>query len=115
MFDELEDQCFQFDKKIQLQLAVESGKLSQSELDEKVVALRTAKRHTNRARELYEKANSMEEMISLQSLHSNVTVFPEFIALMATEVKNLKAQAKTEVKAKSQQTYMCVLIFKPYP
>ena len=41
LFDELENQCFELDKKIQMELAADS-----EENDEKIVALRASQQHS---------------------------------------------------------------------
>ena len=56
-FDELENQCFELDKKVQLQLAVDSEQLPETVVDEKILALRAAQEHrvfTGKTSQLYE-------------------------------------------------------------
>ena len=77
-FDELQKQCFELDKRIQLQLAVESKQLAETDVNEKIQALRAAQQHCSQARQLYEKANTLQELLNLQCLHSNVTIMPAY-------------------------------------
>ena len=55
-FDVLEDQCFELDKKIQMQLSIQNSQLSESDSDEKILALRAAQQHSNQARQFREKS-----------------------------------------------------------
>ena len=50
LFDELEEQCFELDKKILMKLAVQSGQLSKEDSSEKILALRAAQQHPNQAK-----------------------------------------------------------------
>lgn len=92
LFDELENQCFQLDKKIQMELATYSD-----ENDEKILALRAAQQHSRQARELHEKANSLQELLNLQSLHSDVNIMPAYFTTMQGEIDNLLENANQQV------------------
>lgn len=96
IFDDLEDQCFELDKKIQLQLAVESGQLAEEECNEKVLPLRTASRHKIRAGELRENAEALQEMLTMQSMHSQETLMLNISALQ-NEVARMQKQTQQEV------------------
>ena len=68
LFDELENQCFELDKKIQMALAGDS-----EENDEKFQAFRAAQlQFTRTAQQFNEKGNYLQELLNLQSLHPNV-------------------------------------------
>ena len=68
LFDELENQCFELDKKIQMALAGDS-----EENDEKFQAFRAAQlQFTRTAQQFNEKGNYLQELLNLQSLHANV-------------------------------------------
>ena len=58
-------------KKIEMMLAGDS-----EENDEKIQAFRAAQLHTRQAQKFHEKANSLEELLNLQSLHANVHIMP---------------------------------------
>ena len=96
LFDDLEDQCFELDKKIHLQLAVESGQLAEEECDDKLLALRTASQHKIRARELRENAEALQEMLTMQAMHSQETLMLNISALQ-NEVARMQKQAQEEV------------------
>lgn len=89
LFDELENQCFELDKKIQMVLAGDS-----EENDEKIQALRAAQLHTRQAQQFNEKANYLQELLNLQSLHANVDIMPAYFTLLQEEI------AKTPWKCK---------------
>lgn len=96
IFDDLEDQCFELDKKIQLQLAVENGQLAEEECNEKILVLRTANQHKIRARELHENAEALQEMLTMQAMHSQETLMLNITALQI-EVARMQKQAQEEV------------------
>ena len=96
LFDDLEDQCFELDKKIHLQLAVESGQLAEEECDDKLLALSTASQHKIRARELRENAEALQEMLTMQTMHSQETLMLNISALQ-NEVARMQKQAQEEV------------------
>jgi len=98
LFDELEEQCFELDKKIHMKLAVQSGQLSESNSSERILALRAAQQHRNQAKQFHENANRLQELSNLQSLHSNVIIMPAYITAMQTEIAKLLENAKQEVK-----------------
>ena len=92
LFDELENQCFALDKKIQMMLAGDS-----EENDEKVQAFRAAQLHTRQAQKFHKKANSLQELLNLQSLHANVHIMPAYFTLLQEEIDKLLGNAKEEV------------------
>ena len=91
LFDELENQCFAMDKTIQMMLAGDC-----EENDEKIQAFRAAQLHTRQAQKFHEKANSLEELLNLQSLHANVHIMPAYFTLLQ-EIDKLLGNAKEEV------------------
>ena len=97
LFDELEGQCFELDKKIQLQLAEDKEQLPETVVDEKILALRAAQQHGSQARQFHEKANSLQELLDLQSLHSHVTIMPAYITTLQNEIEKLLENARNEV------------------
>ena len=92
LFDELENQCFELDKKIQMVLAGDS-----EENDEKIQAFRAAQLHTRQAQQFNEKANYLQELLNLQSLHANVNIMPAYFTLLQEEIDKLLGNAKEEV------------------
>ena len=94
LFDELENQCFALDKKIQMMLAGDS-----EENDEKIQAFRAAQLHTRQAQKFHKKANSLQELLNLQSLHAkyNVHIMPAYFTLLQEEIDKLLGNAKEEV------------------
>ena len=54
--------------------------------DERILALRAAHQHYSQAQQLHEKANSLQELLNLQSLHSDVTIMPAFLTSMQNEI-----------------------------
>ena len=80
------------DKKIQIMLAGDS-----EENDEKIQAFRAAQLHTRQAQKFHEKANSLEELLNLQSLHANVHIMPAYFTLLQEEIHKLLGNAKEEV------------------
>lgn len=95
LFDELEKQCFELDLRIQL---VETEMLPETDVDDKIQALRAAQKHRSQARELHQKANTLQELLNLQHLHSDVTIMPAYIEAMQKEIQKLLENAKQEVK-----------------
>ena len=93
LFDKLENQCFELDKKIQMVLAGDS-----EENDEKIQAFRAAQLHTRQAQQFNEKANYLQELLNLQSLHANVDIMPAYFTLLQEEIDKLLGNAKEEVK-----------------
>ena len=92
LFDEVENQCFELDKKIQMVLAGDS-----EENDEKIQAFRAAQLHTRQAQQFNEKANYLQELLNLQSLHANVNIMPAYFTLLQEEIDKLLGNAKEEV------------------
>ena len=89
LFDELENQCFELDKKIQMVLAGDS--------DERMVKNPAAQLHTRQAQQFNEKANYLQELLNLQSLHANVNIMPAYFTLPQEEIDKLLGNAKEEV------------------
>lgn len=84
-----------------MQLSIQNGQLSESDSDEKILALRAAQQHCNQARQFREKANSLQELLNLQSLHSQVTIMPAYITSLQNEIdRRLHENANQEVKRK---------------
>ena len=108
LFEELENQCFELDKKIQLQLAVDSELLPETVLDEKMLALRTAQQHRSQARQFHEKANSLQELLNLQTLHSQVTIMPAYITALQNEIETLLENTNQEVQKPTCLFQFCV-------
>ena len=98
LFDELENQCAELDKRIQMELAADSDRN-----DERILALRAAHQHYSQVQQLHEKANSLQQLLNLQSLHSDVTIMPAFLMSMQNEIDRLLKDAKEEV------TKQCIL------
>ena len=96
-FDELEDQCFMLDKIIQLQLAAGNQQLPETVVNNKILALRSAQQHRSQARQLQEKANTLQELLNSQYLHSNVTIMPAYSEAMQNEIEKLLENADQEV------------------
>ena len=93
LFDELENQCFALDKKIQMMLAGDS-----EENDEKIhSAFRADQLQTRKAQQFHEKANSLQELLNLLSLHANVNIMPAYFTLLQEEIDKLLGNAKEEV------------------
>ena len=59
LFDELENQCFAMDEKIQMMLAGDC-----EEKDEKIQAFRAAQLYTRQEKKFHEKANSLQELLN---------------------------------------------------
>ena len=72
--------------------------------DERILALRAAHQHYSQAQQLHEKANSLQEWLNLQSLHSDVTIMPAFFTSMQNEIDRLLKDAKEEVLNKTVYT-----------
>ena len=66
------------------------------ENDEKIQAFRAAQLHTRQAQQFHEKANSLQEMLNLQSLHANVYIMPAYSTLLQ-EIDKLLGNALEEV------------------
>ena len=97
LFDELENQCFELGKKIQMVLARDS-----EENDEKIQAFRAAQLHTRQAQQFNEK--------NLASLHANFNIMPAFFTLLQEEINKLFGNAKEEVTI----IYLCFPVSKLY-
>ena len=69
-----------------------------SEENEKIQALRAAQLHTRQAQQFNEKANYLQELLNLQSLHANVDIMPAYFTLLQEEIDKLLGNAKEEVK-----------------
>ena len=89
LFDEVENQCFELDKKIQMVLAGDS--------DERMVKNPAAQLHTRQAQQFNEKVNYLQELLNLQSLHANVNIMPAYFTLPQEEIDKLLGNAKEEV------------------
>lgn len=98
LFDKLEEQCFELDKMIHMKLVVQSGQLSEENSSEKILALRAAQQHRNQAKQFHKNANTLHELLNLQSLHSDVVIMRAYITAMQTEIAKLLDNAKQEVK-----------------
>ena len=83
---------------IHMKLAVQSGQLSEENSSEKILALRAAQQHHNQAKQFHENSNTLQELLDLQSLHSDVVIMPAYITAMQTEIAKLLDSAKQEVK-----------------
>lgn len=115
LFDKLEEQCFELDKMIHMKLVVQSGQLSEENSSEKILALRAAQQHRNQAKQFHKNANTLHELLNLQSLHSDVVIMRAYITAMQTEIAKLLDNAKQEVKeilTKSPYTNMIHLSTK---
>ena len=64
------------------------------ENDEKIQAFRAAQLHTRQAQKFHEKANSLQELLNLQSLHANVHIMPAYFTLLQEEIDKLLGNAK---------------------
>nr|XP_058953172.1 uncharacterized protein LOC131780576 [Pocillopora verrucosa] len=73
------------------------------ENDEKIQAFRAAQLHTRQAQKFHEKANSLEELLNLQSLHANVHIMLVYFTLLQEEIHKLLGNAKEEEKLLSEQ------------
>ena len=103
LFDELENQCFELGKKIQMVLARDS-----EENDEKIQAFRAAQLHTRQAQQFNEKAK--DALLNLASLHANVNIMPAFFTLLQEEINKLFGNAKEEVTI----IYLCFPVSQLY-
>ena len=65
--------------------------------DKRILALRAAHQHSSQAQHLHEKANSLQELLDLQSLHSDAAIMPAFFTSMQSEIDRLLKGAKKEV------------------
>ena len=92
LFDETENQCTGLDKIIEMELAADSDNN-----DERILVLRAAHQHSSQAQHLHEKANSLQELLNLQSLHSDVAIMPASFTSMQSEIDRLLKGAKKEV------------------
>ena len=72
------------------------------ENDEKIQAFRAAQLHTRQAQQFNEKANYLQELLNLQSLHANVNIMPAYFTLLQ-EMDKLLGNAKEEVA----MIYLC--------
>ena len=91
LFDELENQCFELGKKIQMALAGDS-----EEDDDEIQVFRAAQLHTRQAQQFNEKANYLQVLLNLASLHANVNIMPAYFTLQE-EINKLFGNAKEEV------------------
>ena len=105
LFDELENQSFELGKKIQMVLAGDS-----KENDEKIQAFRAAQLHTRQAQQFNEKANYLQELLNLQSLHANVNIMPAYFTLLQEEIDKLLGNAEEEVTI----IYLCFPVSQLY-
>ncbi|RMX40234.1 hypothetical protein pdam_00014336 [Pocillopora damicornis] len=80
------------------------------ENDEKIQAFRAAQLHTRQAQKFHEKANSLEELLNLQSLHANVHIMPAYFTLLQEEIHKLLGNAKEEVAI----IYLCFPVYQLY-
>lgn len=95
LLDKLENQCFELDRRIQL---AETEELPENDVDEKIWALQAAQKTRSQARELHQKANTLQELLNLQHLHSDVTIMPAYITEMQKEKQKLLENAKQEAR-----------------
>ena len=91
-------------KNIQMMLAGDS-----EENDEKIQAFRAAQLHTRQAQKFHKKANSLQELLNLQSLHANVHIMPAYFTLLQEEIHKLLGNAK-EVAI----IYLCFPVYQLY-
>ena len=105
LFDEQENQCFKPDKKIQMALAGDS-----EENDENIQAFRAAQLHTRQAQQFHEKANYLQELLNLQSLHADVNIMPAYFTLLQEEIDKLLGNAEEEVTI----IYLCFPVSQLY-
>ena len=80
------------------------------ENDEKIQAFRAAQLHTRQAQKFHEKANSLEELLNLQSLHANVHIMPAYFTLLQEEIDKLLGNAEEEVTI----IYLCFPVSQLY-
>ena len=73
------------------------------ENDEKIVALRAAQQHSRQARELHDKANSLQELLN------DVNIMPAFFTSMQGEIDKLLENARQEVKKKLSNFFFNVI------
>ena len=85
------------DKKIQMMLAGDC-----EENDEKIQAFRAAQLYTRQAQKFHEKANSLQELLNLQSLNANVHIIPAYFTPLQ-KIDKLLGNAKEEVA----MIYLC--------
>ena len=109
LFDELEDHCFTLDKIFQLQLVAESGQLSEADVNEKILPLRSAQKHYTQARELEEKANTLQ-VINSQHLHFNVTIMPAYSAAMQNNTETPR-KCKPGVERQAYHENLLAIMF----
>ena len=64
--------------------------------DERILVLRAAHQHSSQPQHLPEKANSLQELLNLQSLHSDVAIMPAFFTSIQSEIDRLLKGAKKE-------------------
>ena len=72
------------------------------ENDEKIQAFRAAQLHTRQAQKFHEKANSLQELLNLQSLNANVHIIPAYFTPLQ-KIDKLLGNAKEEVA----MIYLC--------
>ena len=80
------------------------------ENNEKIQAFRAAQLHTEQAQQFHEKANSLQEMLNLQSLHANVNIMPAYFTLLQKEIDKLLGNVKEEVTI----IYLCFPVSQLY-
>ena len=80
------------------------------ENNEKIQAFRAAQLHTRQAQQFHEKANSLQEMLNLQSLHANINIMPAYFTLLQEEIDKLLGNAKEEVTI----IYLCFPVSQLY-
>ena len=85
-------------KKIQLQLEADSEEITQPALDEQIQALRAAHQHYSQPRQFQEKANSLQELLNLQSLHTQVTIMRALFTTLQSEIDKLLENVNQQVK-----------------
>jgi len=51
----------------------------------------------DRHKKFHEKANSLQELLNLQSLHANVHIMPAYFTLLQEEIDKLLGNAKEEI------------------
>ena len=80
------------------------------ENDEKIQAFRAAQLHTRQAQQFNEKANYLQELLNLQSLHANVDIMPAYFTLLQEEIDKLLGNAEEEVTI----IYLCFPVSQLY-
>ena len=72
--------------------------------DERILVLRAAHQHSSQPQHLHEKANSLQELLNLQSLHSDVAIMPAFFTSIQSEIDRLLYLKGAKKEATKQYT-----------